>query len=218
MTDNSRADERSRMVERQIIARGIKNRRVLDAMRQIPRHLFVPPQYERVAYDDNPLPIGCGQTISQPYIVALMTELLDPQADDRILEIGTGSGYQAAILAVLAKSVTTIERIPQIAGIALSNLKKMGIANVTILTGDGTTGLPEQGPYNGIIVTAAAPHVAPQPLIDQLADGGRLVAPVGDRNIQELLRISRKGDHYEESRSGGVRFVPLIGRHGWEET
>lgn len=217
MYTDSRADERFSMVERQIAARGIHNPRVLAAMREIPRHLFVPPSYERAAYDDNPLPIGDGQTISQPYIVALMTELLDPRPDDRILEIGAGSGYQAAVLAMLAKSVITIERIPRIAELARANLKKLGITNVSLILGDGTTGHPIAAPYNGIIVTAAAPRL-PQPLLGQLADGGRLVVPVGDRDIQKLLRISRNGDQYEEAWFGGVRFVPLIGKHGWDES
>jgi protein-L-isoaspartate(D-aspartate) O-methyltransferase len=210
-----RVDERFAMVERQIASRGITNPRILEAMRQIPRHMFIPPPYDRSAYEDNPLPIGNNQTISQPYIVALMTELLDPKPGDRILEIGAGSGYQAAVLSVLARRVITIERIQEVAELARSNLIKLGITNVDLVVGDGTIGYSANAPYNGILITAATPQI-PQPLIDQLADGGRLVAPVGDRNIQELVRLSREGNQITRSHHGGVRFVPLIGKHGWE--
>ena len=205
MTDDLRADERLRMVERQIIARGITNPRVLAAMRQIPRHFFIPPPYDRSAYDDNPLPIGNGQTISQPYIVALMTDLLNPGPDDRVLELGTGSGYQTAILAALAKHVVTIERIPGIADLARSNLSRIGISNIEMIVGDGTTGYPAGAPYNAILVTAATPQI-PQPLIDQLAEGGRLIAPVGSRDLQELVRITkdREPDHGIPSRRSQV--------------
>lgn len=216
MNTYPRADERFRMVERQIISRGIKNPRILAAMRQIPRHIFVPIPYDRSAYEDSPLPIGNGQTISQPYIVALMTGLLNPGPDDRILEIGAGSGYQTAILAVLAKHVITIERIQAVAALARSNLSHMGITNAELVVGDGTAGYPHDAPYNGILITAATPQI-PKPLIDQLAEGGRLVAPVGEYDIQELIRVCRIGTRLVESRHGGVRFVPLIGRHGWEE-
>lgn len=216
MIEYPRADERFRMVERQIIARGIGNPRVIAAMRKIPRHAFIPPPYDRAAYDDNPLPIGNGQTISQPYIVALMTELLDPQPGERILEIGGGSGYQAAVLAVLAEHVITIERIPAVADRTRSNLEHLKIANTELVVGDGTLGYPAGAPYNGILVTAGTPQI-PGPLIEQLAQGGRLVAPVGGREIQELVRVCRTGNGYEETRHGGVRFVPLIGRYGWEE-
>jgi protein-L-isoaspartate(D-aspartate) O-methyltransferase len=211
-----RAEERSRMVEHQIRARGVTDPRVLAAMREIPRHLFIPPPYDEAAYEDNPLPIGKGQTISQPYIVALMTELLGLRPDDRVLEIGAGSGYQAAILSSLAHRVTTIERIPSVAGLARKNLAALGLTNVTIIVGDGTLGFPEDAPFNGIIITAATPSV-PRPLIDQLADGGRLVAPVGGREVQELVTLTRHGKEILKSGHGGVRFVPLIGEHGWEE-
>jgi protein-L-isoaspartate(D-aspartate) O-methyltransferase len=204
------------MVERQIAARGIKDPRILAAMQQIPRHIFIPPPYDRSAYDDNPLPIGNGQTISQPYIVALMTELLDPKPGDRILEIGAGSGYQAAILSMLAAQVITIERIPTVADLARLNLEILGISNATVIVGDGTLGHPADSPYNGIIITAATPQI-PEPLLDQLHDGGQLVAPVGDREIQELARIKKTGDRFVETRHGSVRFVPLIGAYGWEE-
>ena len=211
-----RADERSRMVERQIRARGVTDPRVLAAMREIPRHLFIPPPYDESAYDDNPLPIGNGQTISQPYIVALMTELLSLRPDDRVLEIGAGSGYHAAILSSLAAKVTTIERIPSVAELARKNLAALGLTNVKIVVDDGTLGFPENAPYNGIIITAATPSV-PRPLIDQLAEGGRLVAPVGGREIQELVTLMRRGKEILRSGHGGVRFVPLIGEHGWAE-
>jgi protein-L-isoaspartate(D-aspartate) O-methyltransferase len=203
------------MVERQIITRGITNIRVLAAMRQIPRHFFIPPPYDRSAYDDNPLPIGNGQTISQPYIVALMTDILNPGPDDRVLELGTGSGYQTAILAALAKHVVTIERIPAVANLARSNLSRLGVTNIEMVVGDGTTGYPDGAPFNAILITAATPQI-PTPLINQLAEGGRLVAPVGSLDLQELVRITRTGNRIIESRHGSVRFVPLIGKHGWE--
>ena len=212
-----RAGERSAMVEHQIRARGISNPRVLDAMRQIPRHIFIPHPYDSAAYDDNPLPIGNGQTISQPYIVAQMTELLDPGPGDNILEIGSGSGYQTAILATLSHQVTSIERIPSVADLARKNLAAVGVKNVRIVVGDGTLGYPADAPYAGILITAATPAI-PQPLIDQLAPGGRLVAPVGGREIQELVSLTRQDNDLVKSSHGSVRFVPLIGEHGWEDT
>ena len=215
MSPYPRADERKAMVERQIAARGIHDPRVLAAMLEIPRHLFIPPPYDRAAYDDNPLPIGSGQTISQPYIVALMTELLHPKATDNVLEIGAGSGYQAAILSRLVQRLTTIERITTVADLARRNLKSIGIDNVVVIEGDGTLGYPDNAPYDGIIITAATPDV-PQPLIEQLADGGTLVAPVGGRDIQDLITIHKQGRSFMQESHGGVRFVPLIGQHGWE--
>ena len=212
-----RADERSRMVEYQIRSRGISNPRVLNAMREIPRHLFIPPPYNTSAYDDAPLPIGNGQTISQPYIVALMTELLDPRPEDSVLEIGAGSGYQAAILSMLVRHVTTIERLPAVADLARGNLSRIGIKNISIIVGDGTRGYPENAPYDGIMITAATPEI-PKPLIDQLAVGGLLVAPVGGRELQELITLTKKEDGVVRSSHGGVRFVPLIGEHGWADT
>jgi protein-L-isoaspartate(D-aspartate) O-methyltransferase len=203
------------MVERQIEARGVRNPRVLAAMREIPRHLFIPPPYDRSAYEDSPLPIGNGQTISQPYIVALMTELLKPEPEDNVLEIGTGCGYQAAILAKLVRKVTSVERIPAVADLAKSNLTALGISNVEIQTADGTLGYHENAPYNGIIITAATPSV-PKPLIEQLAENGRLVAPVGGRDIQELVVLSKRNGIISQELHCGVRFVPLIGEHGWE--
>jgi protein-L-isoaspartate(D-aspartate) O-methyltransferase len=204
------------MVERQIAARGIHDQRVLEAMMEIPRHLFIPRPYDRAAYDDNPLPIGSGQTISQPYIVALMTDLLHPKPTDNVLEIGTGSGYQAAILSRLVKRLTTVERITQVANLARMNLKSIGIDNVVVIEGDGTLGYPDNAPYDGIIITAATPDV-PRPLIGQLAEGGTLVAPVGGRDIQDLITLHKQGGSIIKESRGGVRFVPLIGQHGWED-
>jgi protein-L-isoaspartate(D-aspartate) O-methyltransferase len=209
-----RADERLRMVEHQIAARGIRDQRILSAMKDVPRHLFVPPPYDKSAYADCPLPIGNGQTISQPYIVALMTELLALQSTDSVLEIGTGCGYQAAILAALVRQVTTIERIPKVAGLARANLAAVGSKNVEVIVGDGTLGYPLKAPYERIIITAATPSI-PRPLIEQLAEGGRLVAPVGGREIQELIRLIKKDGSINEEYHGGVRFVPLIGECGW---
>jgi len=210
-----RAGERRIMVERQIAARGIHDKRILEAMLEIPRHLFIPHPYDRSAYDDNPLPIGDGQTISQPYIVAFMTELLHPGPTDHVLEIGAGSGYQAAVLSRIVQHVTSIERIAAVAGLARKNLRSLGIENVSVIEGDGTLGYPPNAPYQGIIVTAATPDV-PRPLVDQLAEGGTLVAPVGGRDIQELITIQKKGQSVKQEFHGGVRFVPLIGQHGWE--
>jgi len=204
------------MVDLQIKARGIHDARVLAAMQDVPRHLFIPPPYDRDAYADAPLPIGHGQTISQPYIVALMTALLFPKPADTVLEIGAGSGYQAAILSLLVKKVVTIERIDDVAAHARANLAAVHADNVEVAVGDGTLGYPKSAPYNGIIVTAATPEI-PGPLKEQLADGGRLVAPVGDRILQELVILERQGTRYSVEHHGGVRFVPLIGRYGWED-
>lgn len=210
-----RDEERRRMVERQIEARGVRDPRVLAAMREIPRHIFIPPPFDRAAYDDCPLPIGNGQTISQPYIVALMTALIRPAAQDNVLEIGAGSGYQAAILAALVRKVTAVERIPAVADLARKNMATLNIENAEIVVGDGTLGYQKNAPYDGIIITAATPQV-PAPLIGQMADGGRLIAPVGGRDIQELVVLEKYGGRVSESFHGGVRFVPLIGEHGWE--
>jgi protein-L-isoaspartate(D-aspartate) O-methyltransferase len=210
------AGERLRMVEEQIRTRGIRNERVLAAIEKVPRHLFVPENLKRAAYEDRPLPIGEGQTISQPYIVALMTDLLDPHAGDRILEIGAGSGYQAAILAELASEVITLERLPSVAAQARRNLSLAGSRRVEVIVADGTLGYPPKAPYQGILITAGAPEVPP-PLIAQLADGGRLVAPVGPHGIQELVRIAKEGERIRMESHGGVVFVPLIGEYGWRE-
>jgi protein-L-isoaspartate(D-aspartate) O-methyltransferase len=216
MDIDGREKERLRMVETQIAARGVRDERVLSAMREVPRHLFVPESYQTEAYNDSPLPIGKGQTISQPYIVAVMTELLRLMPTDKVLEIGSGSGYQAAILGKLAQTVVTVERIPEVAEIARANLARVGITNVTMATGNGTIGYPEGAPFDGILITAATPSV-PAPLIDQMSEGGRLVAPVGSRDLQELVRLTRQGERITRELFGGVVFVPLLGEHGWQE-
>ncbi len=209
-------EARERMVREQLEARGIRDPRVLEAMRQIPRHLFVRPEDLQWAYADGPLPIGFGQTISQPYIVARMTELLELQGPEKVLEIGTGSGYQAAILGRLAREVHTVERIPQLAQQARERLEALGLHNVHVHVGDGTLGWPQAAPYDAILVTAAAPEV-PEPLLHQLAPGGRLVAPVGERGMQYLERWIRQGPEFVRQRFEPVAFVPLIGRHGWQD-
>ncbi|MCQ1539165.1 protein-L-isoaspartate(D-aspartate) O-methyltransferase [Methanocalculus taiwanensis] len=207
---------RRSMVNDQIRSRGITDERVLLAMEEVERHLFVPHDLEREAYHDSPLPIGHGQTISQPYIVAEMTALLRLRPGDSVLEVGTGSGYQAALLAIISGRVISIERIPEVARRAEENLRRAGVEGVRIFVSDGTAGYPEAAPYDAILVTAAAPSV-PTPLFSQLADGGRLVAPVGDRNIQHLVRITRQGDEFLQECFEPVRFVPLIGEYGWQE-
>ncbi len=205
---------RKRMVMGQIAARGITSQSVLDAFLEVPRHLFVPPNQRLYAYQDSPLPIGLGQTISQPYIVAYMTAQLALQGDEILLEIGTGSGYQAAILGALAREVHTIERHPGLAEAAGRVLKELDYKNIIIHEGDGTHGLPQYGPYQGVLVTAAAPEV-PQPLLDQLAEGGRLVMPVGGRRGQVLQLFRREEGKIIRQDLTPVAFVPLIGEHGW---
>ena len=208
-------DARDRMVDTQIASRGVTDIRVLAAMRKVPRHLFIPGPARESAYSDYPLPIGHGQTISQPYIVAVMTSLLALREEDRVLEIGAGSGYQAAILGTIAREVVSIERIPAVAELARENLAGAGLRNVRVIVGDGTNGYADGAPYDAIIVTAATPAV-PAPLVTQLAEGGRLVAPVGSRDIQELVRLTKRGGQVTRETFGGVVFVPLIGEHGWE--
>ncbi len=206
--------EREKMVEFQVRARGVRDERVLAAMRKIPRHLFVPKNWERASYEDRPLPIGEGQTISQPYIVAVMTEQLELTPDDRVLEVGTGSGYQAALLAELAGTVISIERLPELADRARQNLARAGVTGVRVVVGDGTQGYPPEAPYDAIIVTAASPSV-PKPLVDQLAEGGRLIAPIGPRECQDLVKLVKRKGVVENIPLGGVCFVPLIGQFGW---
>ncbi|HZD43396.1 MAG TPA: protein-L-isoaspartate(D-aspartate) O-methyltransferase [Methanomicrobiales archaeon] len=213
--DDPYQQEREKMVKSQIKARGVEDPAVLEAFCTVPRHLFVPPPYSEAAYQDHPLPIGEGQTISQPYIVALMTELLELSPADRVLEIGSGSGYQAAILAHIVKRVITIERIAKVASMARENLEKAGIHNVEVIVGDGTLGYPPEQPYDGIIITAATPEI-PEPLLEQLAEGGRLVSPVGGREYQELLKVVKMEGKLHFTSYGGVVFVPLIGEYGWE--
>ncbi|MCX7767139.1 MAG: protein-L-isoaspartate(D-aspartate) O-methyltransferase [Candidatus Sumerlaeia bacterium] len=201
--------QRQEMVEQQIKARGIKNPRVLAAMLKVPRHQFVPKEYQHFAYYDSPQPIGEGQTISQPYIVALMTELLEPKETDKVLEIGTGSGYQAAILAELVKEVYTIEIIESLARRAEELLKKMGYTNIQVRCADGFKGWPESAPFDGIIVTCAPPEIPP-PLIEQLKVGGKLVIPVGEF-FQELIVATRTATGIEKKSVIPVRFVPMTG-------
>lgn len=198
------------MVERQIVARGVSDNNVLNAMRDVQRHLFVPEGLQTSAYNDSPLPIGSGQTISQPYIVALMTELLSPDSNDVILEVGTGSGYQAAVLAEIVDTVYSIEIICELQERADSVLKVLGYTNIHTRCGDGYNGWPEAAPFDGIIVTAA-PESVPRPLLEQLKDGGRLVIPVGDM-IQYLEVHTRQGDKFTRQRSVPVRFVPMTGK------
>jgi protein-L-isoaspartate(D-aspartate) O-methyltransferase len=206
-----------RMVKLQIESRDIVDPRVLSAMRSVPRHLFVPPGSHREAYEDHPVPIGCGQTISQPYIVAFMTEALELRATDRVLEIGTGSGYQAAILSELCAEVFTVERIAELGERARRILADQGCTNVTVRTGDGSDGWPEMGPFDAIIVTAAAPQI-PAALRDQLADNGRLVLPVGSiSGIQEIVVARKTGGSISVRARLGCRFVPLRGRSGFPE-
>lgn len=207
------ASARVRMVEEQLLARGIRDRRVLETMRRVPRHLFVPGNYRALAYIDRPLPLGFGQTISQPYIVALMTEALGLTGEEKVLEIGTGSGYQAAILSRLARRVYTIELIQELARGAGETLTRIGCLNATVIHADGTLGLAKEAPFDAIIVTAAASEV-PKPLIDQLAEDGRLVAPIGERYVQNLLRIIKKEGRLHQEDLGSCAFVPLIGGSG----
>lgn len=210
------ATARNRMVESQLISRGIKDARVLDAMRKVPRHRFVEEALVSQAYNDHPLPIGEKQTISQPYIVALMTEALELQGHESVLEIGTGSGYQTAILAELAEKIYSIERIRKLSVKAQRILDKLGYFNAVLKVGDGTLGLKEESPFDGIIVTAGSPDL-PQPLVDQLAMGGRLVVPVGDRYTQSLMKVVRVKEGITKTDLGGCRFVSLLGRYGWKQ-
>jgi len=208
--------ERSLMVDKQIAARGVRDERVLSVMRNTPRHLFVPRVQWLDAYKDCALPIACEQTISQPYMVAAMTEMLRIAPGAKILEIGTGSGYQAAVLAQLAGTVVTIERHPALAREACALLESLGCTNVRVIADDGSPGFPEEAPYDGIVVTAGAPTVPPS-LPAQLAEGGRLVVPVGNEKIQDIVTIVRRGDLYEQEHGMACRFVPLIGKQGWRE-
>jgi protein-L-isoaspartate(D-aspartate) O-methyltransferase len=204
---------RDDMVERQIASRGVDAQPVLAAMRSVPRHRFVPDVALRDAYADRPLPIGSGQTISQPYVVALMAQQLELEPSDRVLEVGTGCGYAAAVLGEIAAEVWTIERHPELAHQAHDLLAELGYDNVHVLVGDGTTGYPDAAPYDAIVAAAAGPRV-PEVLLEQLADGGRLVMPVGGSGGQQLVRVRRRGTTHEVEQLGGVRFVPLIGEHG----
>ena len=214
MVEPDWARARVQMVASQLERRGVREPRVLDAMRQVPRHMFVPPDQRAGAYEDRALPIGNGQTISQPYMVAIMSVALGPVAGRRVLEIGTGSGYQAAVLAELAAEVITIERRPELGETARQTLASLGCTNITVIVGDGSLGHPACAPYAGIVVTAGAPRV-PSSLKAQLADGARLVVPVGTQEHQNLLVIERAGDTFVEVRAEACVFVPLIGSEGW---
>jgi len=208
--------ERKQMVKDQIERRGLHEKRLLTAFESVPRHLFVPEEYRYAAYEDGPLPIGFGQTISQPYIVALMTEFLNLKGNERVLEVGAGSGYQAAILGMLAEEVHTVEFIPELATQADKLLKELGMDNVQVHFGDGSLGWPELAPYQGILVAAAAPQV-PTALLDQLDDSGRLVIPVGARGMQILEIWERNGDKFDSRTETAVAFVPLRGEQGWDQ-
>lgn len=210
--------QRIKMVDSQIRARGIRDPRVLKAMETVPRHLFVNEALRDQAYNDNPLPINGGQTISQPYIVALMTEALGLTGSEKVLEIGTGSGYQAAILAMLADHVFSIDRLASLAGEARRLLESLNFYNIAIRVGDGTLGWKDEAPFDAVMVTAGSPNI-PKTLVEQLAVGGRLVIPVGGRHSQVLIRLTRLSEDINEVKKedlGGCRFVDLIGEYGWE--
>lgn len=213
-TQTDLAKLRERMVEQQLRSRAVHDERVLAVMEEVPRHEFVPPEYVDEAYDDHPVPIGESQTISQPYMVAVMTEALELRGHERVLEVGTGSGYQAAVLARLAQTVYTIEKSATLARSAEERLARLGFTNVVCLVGDGTLGYVEAAPFDAILVTAGAPSI-PQPLKDQLAEGGRLVIPVGEMHSQELLQVKKIVGQFVERGVNYCRFVPLIGRYGW---
>jgi len=210
------AAQRAEMIERQLRRRGIMDAAVLAAMLAVPRHEFVPEELRSRAYEDAPLPIGGGQTISQPYIVAAMTSALRLQPGDRVLEIGTGCGFQAAVLSHLAREVFTIELRPELASAASEKLARLGYHNVHVHCGDGTLGLPEFAPFDGILVAAAAPEV-PEPLLTQLAETGRLIIPVGDADNQELQLVEKHAGVFSTKMLEGCRFVPLVGHHGWQK-
>lgn len=203
------------MAAEQLRARGISDPRVLAAFQAVPRHLFVPPEYRPWAYDDSPQPIGHEQTISQPYIVALMSERLALTGTERVLEVGTGCGYQAAILAYLAAEVHTVELIPELAERARQNIATLGLQNVHVHCGDGSQGWPDYAPYQAILVAAAAPQI-PQPLLEQLTEGGRLILPIGPRGFQQLELWRREGGAFSSENILPVAFVPLRGKHGWQ--
>lgn len=212
------AELRERMVRRQIESRGITDPAILDAFRDVAREEFVDEEHRRFAYDDNPLPIEAGQTISQPYIVALMIEAAAIRPGDAVLEVGAGSGYAAAVISRIAKRVVSIERHGELAQIARERMSRLGFGNVRILQGDGTRGCPDEAPFDAILAAASGSHV-PKPLLDQLAPGGRLVMPVGDPGwVQELVKVTKRpnGSTSQEN-LGGVRFVPLIGEEGWND-
>jgi protein-L-isoaspartate(D-aspartate) O-methyltransferase len=216
MNKESFARVRLKMVEEQVIERGVKDSRVIAAMRKVPRHLFVEEALQNQAYSDRPLPIGEKQTISQPYMVALMTEALQLTGKEKVLEIGAGSGYQTAILAESARQVFSIERILSLTMKARMLLINLGYTNVEIKFSDGTEGWIGESPFDAVIVTAGSPDI-PQPLVDQLAVGGRLVIPVGDESVQDLIRLTKTEEGIKREDLGGCRFVKLIGKYGWND-
>ena len=215
-SDNRLAFLRESMVEGLMSAHGIHDVRVLAAMREVPRHLFIPPELEESAYEDVPLPIGESQTISQPYIVALMLQALELKPGDRVLETGTGSGYAAALLGRLAGDVYSIERIESLAHTAALRLRELGHSNVHVHHADGSLGWPDASPYDAVVVAAGSPAV-PRTLLEQLKEGGRLVMPVGDKEGQVLIRVRREGNRFNREELETVRFVPLIGQGGWSD-
>jgi len=207
--------DRERMVRSQLRSRGIRDSRVLGAMSRVPRHRFVPPERRHRAYTDHALTLSHGQTISQPYMVAVMTEALGLRRDERALEVGTGSGYQSAVLAELCAEVWTVERVPELAEEAALLLADLGYGNVEVRVGDGSLGWPEAAPFDAILVTAGAPAPPPS-LLDQLnPDGGRLVVPVGGHDLQNVLRVTRSGTEFTTDEMTACRFVPLLGAEGW---
>lgn len=209
-------EERERMVYEQLIPRGISDKLVISAFLNVPRHEFIPMEHWNIAYGDHPLPIGNGQTISQPYMVALMTQCLELKGGEKILEVGAGSGYQAAILSKIAGTVITIERIESLALKCEKKMKDLGYNNIKVYTGDGTLGFKDEAPYDGIIVTAASPFV-PEAYIEQLKTEGKIVIPVGDRFSQVLTVLTKKDSEVDVNEVCGCVFVPLIGRDGWRE-
>ncbi len=208
--------DRQQMVAQQVVSRGIAPGPVTEAMLRVPRHLFVPSEHQEQAYCDSALPSLAHQTISQPYMVAVMTAALRLERHHRVLEIGTGTGYQTAILAALAGDIYTIERVPELAAQARKNLEWIGLSTVNFIVGDGSLGWPEAAPFDRILITAAMPRI-PEPLLDQLADGGILVGPQGGASVQTLVSIARDGNSFHQKAILDCRFVPLIGVHGWDE-
>jgi len=210
-------EQRSHMVESQLVARGLKGERLIAAFRKVPRHLFIPPEFQIEAYADHPLPIGAGQTISQPYIVALMTDALRLQGHERVLEIGGGSGYQTAILAEMVLEVFSVERLPELLSTARRRLSALGYTNIHSTMGNGSLGWPEHAPYDAILVSAAAPEV-PNPLLAQLGESGRMVLPIGLADTQMLIQVERRNGAVHRRELASCVFVPLVGQHGWPAT
>ena len=212
----SYAGQRRKMVEEQLVERGINDLRLLEVVSRVPRHLFVQDSLQHRAYGDTPLPIGENQTISQPYIVGAMTEALDLNGEERVLEIGTGSGYQTAIIAEMSRQVFTIERLKNLARKAQNILESLNYMNIVFKMFDGTYGWPDQAPFDAILITASAPEI-PGSLVKQLGDGGRLVAPIGEADKQKLVVLTKNGDRVSRRDLGDCKFVPLIGKYGWPQ-